>query len=441
VLETEGAVYLYLNPLSPEASRLSFSLQGAAAVTESGEEIPLSLNIKEFSVRAVLRERLLAGGELPPGRYRGFRFQVGKASLAGEEDNAALQSPEAAATEDAPFVVTRKKASVFSLTFRYAESLPGGVIFTPRFTVVPPVQPPLGIQGFVVNRGANTVTVFDKITGRVTGVIPTGADPGGMVLDPSGRNRAYLAVSGEDAVDVIDLLQGEAIDRIRLVGGNRPIELALTPDGKTLLSVNAGSGTVSLLDTDSRSERARIPVGNGPRSILLDGTGRRAYVFNAEGATISVIDVPNRMVAATIPVESGPMRGQFNRRGDRLYVIHQGSPYLLVIDPFSLAVVRRQYIGMGYQALKVDSVSDRIYMARKGGNEVEVFDPFTLVPISFLKAGGEVTYITIDGQGSSLLLLMPWEKALRSVDLIRSGPRMEVDADDDPYWVTVPGER
>jgi YVTN family beta-propeller protein len=440
-LESQGAVYLYLNPLSPEASRLFFTLESAAAVTESGDEILLSLNIKELAVRSVSRERLLASGELPPGRYRGFLFKVEKASLTGEEDNASLQSPEEPATADAPFVVTRKKANVFSLTFQYADSLRAGVIFTPRFSVVPPVQPPTGITGYVVDRGANTITVFDKVTGRVTGVIPTGAIPGGMVIDSVAQSRAYLAVSGEDAVDVIDLFLGEVIDRIRLFGGDRPIEVALTPDGKTLLVVNSGSDTVSLFNAVSLNELARLRVGNDPRSIVLDATGRRGYVFNTQGNTISVIDVPNRLVAATIPTETGPLRGQLNRKGDRLYVIHKWSPYLLVIDPFSLAVVRRQHIGMGFQALKVDSTTDWLYMARKGGDEVEIFDPFTLVAGNSFRTGGEVVHMTIDGQERTLLLAMPGSRTVRVINLIRSGVQAEIDVEDNPYWVTVMGER
>ena len=440
-LEAQGAVYLYLKTVSPEAGRLLFSLARVAAVKETGEEIPLSVHVKEVSTRSVSRERLLASGELPPGRYRGFLFTVEKASLTGEEDNAALQSPEEPAPADAPFVVTRKRANVFSLTFQYAESFRGGVIFDPRFTVVPPVQPPTGVTGYVVNRGANTITVFDKATGRVTGVIPTGAGPGGMVINPVVQSRAYLAVSGEDAVDVIDLFPGEAIDRIRLFGGDRPLEVAVTPDGKTLLVVNAGSNTVSLFDTVFLNELARLKVGNDPRSIVLDATGRRGYVFNTGGNTISVIDVPNRLVAATVATESGPLRGQFNRKGDRLYVIHQWSPFLLVIDPFSLAVLRRQHIGMGFQALKVDPVTDWLYMARRGGNEVEIFDPFTLVAGNFFRTGGEVVHMTIDGQERTLLVVMPGNRILRVINLIRSGTRAEIDVEDDPSWVTVMGER
>ena len=440
-LEEQGAAYLYLQAIPAGAARLSFTLDRIAAIRETGEEIPLTLRLSELSVRTVSRERLLAEGELPPGRYNGIALKLKDAVLVGAKDNAAIQWTAEPVRVSIPFVVTRKKADVLSLSFLHEESLVGGVLFTPRFKIVPAPKPPRGLLGYVVNRGSNTVTVFDKMSGRVSDVIPTGAAPGGMAIDSILRNRGYVTVSGEDAVEVIDLLQGEVIDRIRLTMGDQPVEAALTPDGNTLLIVNAGSNTVSLIDAVSRDERVRLSLPNGPRSILLDPTGRRAYVFNTMGSGISVIDVATRTVAATIPTESAPLRGQFNRQGDRLYVIHQWSPYLLAIDPFTLSVVRKQYVGMGFQALSVDPTFNRIYMARRGGPDVEVLDPFTLVAVHYLGAGGDVVFMTVDGQEKTMLMVMPGKGTLRIVDLIRGSERAEIDVGEEPCWVTVTGER
>jgi YVTN family beta-propeller protein len=440
-LAEQGAVYLYLQPIPANAAKLSFTVERIAAVQEDGGEVPLTLRVTEISTRSVSRERLLATGELPPGRYRGISFKTKTASISGARDNAALQWTEEPSPAEIRFTVYRQKAVVLSAAFRYEESLLGGVVFTPRFAIVPAGKPPREILGYVVNRGSNAVTVFDRLSGQVSDVIPTGAAPGGIVVDSIPRYRAYVALSGDDAVEVIDLLRGDVIDRIRLRMGDRPDELALTPDGRTLLSVNTGSNTVSLIDTVAREERDRITVANGPRSILLDATGRRAYVFNTMGSGITVIDVTNRIVASTIATESAPLRGQFNRQGDRLYVIHQWSPYLLVIDPFTLSVIRKQYVGMGFQALTVDPTYDRIYMARKGGNEVQILDPFTLVSINFLGAGGEVNFMSVDGQEKSLLMLIPGKETLRVTDLIRGAVRAEVDVGEEPYWVAVAGGR
>ena len=68
-----------------------------------------------------------------------------------------------------------------------------------------------------------------------------------------------LAVPEGDAVTVLDAATQETLNAVRLNLGDLPRDLALTPDGKTLLIVNEGSHTVSVVDTMLLLETARIP--------------------------------------------------------------------------------------------------------------------------------------------------------------------------------------
>jgi len=439
-MEEEGAVFVYLRPFPQEAERLAFRLEGISAVRGNGDMVPLSLHVKEFGGKELKRDRLLASGELPPGQYSGLSFRPKGATLKGEEGEIALTLAEEKSLTPIPFEVTRKKAVVLSLQFRYRESVGEGFRFTPSFSATIPGKIAAGAIGVVTSRGANTVTMFDKVSGQVSGVVPTGASPAGIALDPVSR-KAYVAISGEDAVEAVDLLEAAVIDRQRLTTGDNPLELALTSDGKTLLSANSGSNTVSILDSSSLIETKRLRVGAGPRSLLIDRAGRRAYVFNTLSNTISVVDIGAGAVAATVATESGPVRGQFNRAGNRLYVLHRDSPYLSVIDPLSLSVVRRINIGGGGAALKVDPRTDLIYLAKRHGGEIDVYDPFSFLPVDVLQAGGEASYLTIDGEGSKLLVVLPGQNRLKIVHLVGKRTVAEIDVGEDPYWATIMGEK
>ncbi len=153
----------------------------------------------------------------------------------------------------------------------------------------------------------------------------TGRGPLGLAIDQVGE-RLYVAASGDDEVEIIDVRAGRIINKVKLNNGDSPQELALTPDKRLLLATDKGSNTVSVIDTSSMIEQSRIPVGQGPVSIIMDSAGRRAYVFNSISNTISVIDVANSAVAATIATDSSPIRGQFNPAGDKLYVIRVRVP-------------------------------------------------------------------------------------------------------------------
>lgn len=441
-LETEGAAFVYLAPLPPEAQRLSFRVVEFYADRADGVRVPLPLSLAEVHSKTVERERLLAYGPLPSGPYIGVSLRVGNALLKGEEGVAALRLPEEATGVSIPFTIERSRAVVLRLQFRYRDSVGEEFRFTPAFSAsIPGTGEVAGARiGLASSRGANAVTMFDKITGQVVSVIPTGESPAGMALDAV-RNKAYVAASGEDAVDVIDLLEARVLDRLRLAGGDAPVELALTPDGETLLAANSGSNTVSLIDPLALLERDRVPVGSEPRFLLLDRAGRNAFVFNTQSNTISVLDVPRAVVTATIPTEAGPAWGQFDRDGSRLYVLQRGSPYLGIVDTSSLAAARGPYVGNGAVSLKVDPRTGWIYLARKGSTDVDVYDPFSLLPMDTVPVGGEAAFITIDGEENTLWIVVPETDRILAVGLAGKRRAAEVDLGDEPRRVTLMGER
>ena len=70
---------------------------------------------------------------------------------------------------------------------------------------------------------------------------------------------------------------GEIVGTV--MSGSRPAQIALTPDGATLVTANRGNVSLSLVDTDSLIETARIPLGaEHPHGIALDELGLRAFV-------------------------------------------------------------------------------------------------------------------------------------------------------------------
>jgi len=439
-LEEEGEVFLYIQPFPQESDRLKFKMDSISAVRNDGMEFPLSLSLTELRGRDMRRQRLLGSVRLPPGSYGGLSFKIKEAILKSEEGEAALLLPGAPVKIDFSFNVSRKRAIVISLVFNYAESVRQGFSFSPVFSIFIPAKPITSVVGFVTNSGSNNITVFDKKLGQAVAVIATGSRPAGMALDQR-LKRAYVALSGEDRVGVIDVTAVDIIDSINLSIGDHPQELAITPDGKVLLTANTGSNTVSIIDLESLTEVSKVRVGNGPNSVLMDPQGRRAYVFNTASNTISVIDVPNRALVTNIPTDPSPLRGQFNRRGDRLYVINEIYAYLTVIDPFSLSVLRRATVTMGASAIKVDRNTDLIYLGKRRDPVVEVYNPSTFFPVDYVRAGGEVAYMAIDGEERKLHMVSPERNSLLISDLVSKKAVSELDVGEEPYWVTLMGER
>ncbi len=436
----DGGVHLYLQPFPPEAARLAFTIASVSAVTTSGSEHPLTLSLRVVGPAEAGRQRLLASGRLPAGRYAGFLFKVTRAALKSERGEVALVVPDMKVQLDVVFSVAERETPLFWLALKYQDSLTSGFDFTPVFSAMTPPRPIADHTGFVTNFDSNTITVFDKSLAQVVAVIDTCLGPFGMALDQR-RRRVYVACSKGDEILSIDVAAGEIVERTRVSPGDQPREVALTPDGTTLVSVNTGSNSISFFDAASLTFQERINVGSGPGSILIDPAGRRAFVFNTLSSSVSVIDIAGRSLTATLSMDSAPLRGQFNRSGDRLYVIHERTPYLTVLDPRQLSVVTRARLSSAVGAIAVDNVRGLVCLGGSNQTAVEFYDPNALLPLYFMKTREGVSHLMIDAEDNRLYMVNPDTRTLIVGGLADRKVVAEIDVGDGAAWVAVMGER
>lgn len=437
----KGEVFIYFQPMPPGMSGLCFSIEQISAVQDNGVEIPLTLSVNELRVTEISgAQKLLASGITRPGSYTGISISVKKASIRGEEGDVALLVAEKPVLIRNPFQVTEKKAFTLFLSLNPSKSITEGFSFTPDFSLKGQERRLINLTGYITNTESNVITVFNKKSMEITGMISTGRSPRGIVMDQN-RGRAYVAVSGEDAVEVIDVLRGEIIGRIKLSFGDKPAELGITPDGKTLVSVNQGSNTMSIIDTFFMFEIKRIRVGEGPTSVVIDPLGLKAYILNSLSNSISVIDISQKVLSATIAVEEAPFRGGFNRNGNRLYVISRDSPELLSVNTSGLTVDRKIFIGTGALSIKVDTQTDLIFVGSRLGGEISVVDPFSLMFIDSVWVEGTAAYMTIDDEENTLFVVLPDRKALQKINLVSKDIMAELEVQKDAYAVIVTGER
>lgn len=435
----DAGLRLYLQPLPADAARLAFKLTSVSAVTANGAEFPLALNLRTVERPESARQRLLASGAIPSGNYAGFVVRVGQASLRREHGEAALSVPDAPVRVDYPFTVASHRSSVFWMALDHARSMTGSFGFNPVFSIAVPPRPLAGNAGFVTDVDSNTITIFDKQLAEVVGVFDTCGGPGGLALDQR-RRRLYVACSADDEILSIDAATGDILERGRVSPGDRPRELALTPDGATLLSANPASNSVSVFEAQSLARGERIAVGSGPASLAIDPSGRRAFVFNTLSDSVSVIDIAARRVVATLTTDSAPTLGRFNRAGDRLYVIHERSPYMEAIDPTSLTVATKVRMGAAAAAVEVDSVRSLVCVAG-GDAAVEFYDPTALMPLFALRARADAAYLRIDAEEGELYLLCPGTRSLLVARLADRRVVAEIDVGGRPFRVAVMGER
>lgn len=417
-LEKDGELFVYLEPLARGAERLRFVLDGLSAVGHDGSEHPLALSLREVKRKDLKgNQRLLASGVIPPGTYRGLSVSMKKAYLMGEEGEGELLVPDEQVTIEGEFSLPRRQALAVFLQLDPSRSVTDGFLFTPAFALETPINVPLNLTGYITDPGANTIFVFNKKTHRIIGAIATGSGPKGIALDRR-RRKAYVALAGSDAVDIVDLAAQSVVSRIRLNPGDGPWELALTPDGRTLVSANYGSGTVSIIDAGSQFETARIKVGEGPADVAIDPQGFRAFVANSLSDTLSVIDLSRKRLQGSVPVGPAPLKVSFNRSGERLYVTSRRSPDLFAVDPAALSVTGRLFVDTGAVSVEVDVRSDLVFVGNALTGEIAILDPATSIVLDSIAVDGTPSFMAIDNEERALFVVLPDIRKILKVNLV-----------------------
>ncbi|HEX5041632.1 MAG TPA: YncE family protein [Candidatus Polarisedimenticolaceae bacterium] len=439
-LEANGAaVFLYLDALPAGAERLQAELGAVRLLgSEDGADAPLTLALPRLEAEGGKHQRLLAFGMVPPGNYRGLTVQVTAASFSGGSGPGALQVPETPEPLLHPIALERKGAELIVLRLQLGDSLREGRAFVPTFTAATPGLLAPGLTALVLGTGTPVLTVVHKLTGDVFAVERTASGPSAAVLDPTAE-RAYVTSEAEDVVETFDLQRHVREPSFPLLSGDAPAALALTRDGRTLVSVNAGSGTVAVLDAPTIAQRFRLSVGDEPRAVVLSDDDRRAFVLNTGSSSVSVVDLQQGTLLGTLAVDASPRFAALDARSGRLYVGHLDSPYLVVLRVGDLAVERRAYVGPGLVAMAVDPRNHRLFLARRGTGLLEVFDPQSLLPVDTVRTGGDVAFLALDVEGDRLWAAMARGRQVKTFRLVGGEPLSTTDLGTNPAWVVVAG--
>ncbi|MFO7604982.1 MAG: hypothetical protein R6W72_01590 [Desulfurivibrionaceae bacterium] len=439
-LGEQGELYLYLQPLPQEMQPLSFTVGNISVIPEEGGKLLSVLPTRMIisGKEATDMQKRLSATPLPSGRYTGISLAIEQAGMVTENGGMELMSPAEPLVLDFNFSIRRGESLALFIELSSEFLVTDGERFTPRFALGKTSMPPWNHLGFISNSNDNIVTVFNKNVMEVVQVIHTGIEPKGMALDePNGI--VYVAAAGDDIIEVINIATLEITGTIRLEFGDKPSELTLTPDGRTLLSANYGSGTVSLIDTGSLSETERLVLDPDPAWIVAGADGATAYVLHTMASTISIIDVVGGGLLASVPLDESPIRGVLSRDGDSLFILAEYSTDLLVLDTRSLQVTRRIFIGGEGASVQMDPQGNYVYIAKKSG-EIIIVDPLTEVFIDSFRAGQGTDFIAIDGEENVLLILTADGNMVYKFNLVSKRKLADMETEEGGHALVVMGK-
>jgi YVTN family beta-propeller protein len=168
-----------------------------------------------------------------------------------------------------------------------------------------------GDKAYVTNWGGRLATAGDKTA-------MSGGTP--VVIDP------VTGVASSGTVSVVDLNTRTVAKEISV--HLHPSGMALHPDGSRLYVANANSDLISVIDTRTDEvikdinpkPAAELPFGSAPDALVVSPDGKTLYVANGGNNLIAVVDLNTDAVKGLIPTGFYPGAVALNKTANELFV-------------------------------------------------------------------------------------------------------------------------
>lgn len=209
---------------------------------------------------------------------------------------------------------------------------------------------PIGIAGhgdmlFVSDWYNARIWQIDALHLRLHSTLATGAAPAGLALSEDGR-WLVSADRDADAISVFDRSESPPARR-SYPTGTRPFAVTFGPDG-LIYTADVGSDSITLLDPETGAIKARLATGPRPYGVAF--AAGRIFVSDQYGDTVSVFDGATRAPLTRIDVGEYPEGIAAFDDGHKIVVTNWFSNSVHVIDAQTLAIEAEIDTGDGPRA-------------------------------------------------------------------------------------------
>jgi len=279
-------------------------------------------------------------------------------------------------------------------------------VFTPNLEAMTPDVPPLGSLAFVSNEGSDNISVIDRFSHRVVDVIMVGAQPRGLAYSRR-EQQLYVAISGDDAIAVIDVLSLQTMRKVTTGFGDEPTRLLLSSDETTLYVLNHGAATLTVLNVGSWQERSRIATGQRPRALTEDRLTGFVYISSELTSEVLVYDPNSDSVVNSFTLDSSPTEIAYDATTRRLYLASAARGRLLALNTDSGVVTAQLSVCAPADGLAFHPASRRLYAALAGCREISVSLPEQDLEVATIRLPDRPGLMAFDAEYRLLLVTLP----------------------------------
>ncbi|MDL5158355.1 serine/threonine-protein kinase [Actinomycetospora termitidis] len=260
---------------------------------------------------------------------------------------------------------------------------------------------PSGKFGYIANRQAGMVTVFDTTKNVATGTIPIPeGGPQFVSFSPDGT-RAWVSVTNADysVSEVVAIDTRTAAVTARIPTGKRPFALRVSPDGSRVYVPNHDSSSITVIDTATDAVINTIIVAPNPHWVDISPDGTRLYAANHESNLLTTIDTATDAVLGTTPVGKSPHSIVRMPNKPLLLNANYDDDTLSVTDTDTGRVVATIPTQDHPQDITLSADNKHAYIAPVDANSIQVLDTSTMQITATVPTGRGPTSVAVGPEG------------------------------------------
>jgi len=143
------------------------------------------------------------------------------------------------------------------------------------------------------------------------------------------RHRLYVAELGNDTVGVVDLKEGKVTQTLR--GLKEPQGIGYEPTTDTVYIANGKDGTLRLYKGADLTPLDTIELGDDADNVRIEEAAHRVWVGYGSGS-LAVIDANSRRKMADIPLPAHPESFRLDPDGSQVFVNLPRARQIAVVD-------------------------------------------------------------------------------------------------------------
>ncbi len=228
----------------------------------------------------------------------------------------------------------------------------------------------------VANKSGDTVSFIDLDTGREAARVEVGRAPHELAVSPDGRTVLVGEYGPESdhgrTVAILDLASATVVGRIDVGPDSRPHSIAFLPDGSRAVVTLQNLDTLAVLDLQSRTVARTIPTGGRESHMVrLSPDARRAYVTSRLGeGTLSIIDLEGDSPTRVLETGAGAEGLAVTPDGREVWVLDREAGTITIVDASRGVVVERVPSRMQSNRIAISGAGEAIVTNGTSGEGV-----------------------------------------------------------------------